>query len=120
MILRLPCPALAGRRDVEIRLVLDLAGGVARRLVDIHDRLVARVGGIELALERAFDALVGAGIAERGAVRERLDGREADLGDAGRGGGGDEDERAGERGCDDGSMHGLAPPPCRLSYRGDE
>ncbi len=78
---QLAAAARGSRRpeDVEIGLVLDAPRRVPRRLVEVDDYLVARVGRIELALERAAHALVGAGLAEARAAREALDGGDIDL-----------------------------------------
>ncbi len=82
-------------QNEEIGLVFDEAPRIARRLVEIDDRLVLRRLRIELALGGAAHALIGAGLAERLALRERLDGVDPDLGDAGV-------RRTGERCCDQG------------------
>ena len=76
-------------QNEDIGVVLDHAAGIARRLVEIDDDAVARIGGIELALGRADDALVGAGRAERGAVGEGLDLVDGERGDARLGGRGE-------------------------------
>ena len=70
-------------QDEEIGLVFDEAARIARRLVEIDDRLVLRRLRIELALGGAAHALIGTGLAERLALRERLDGIDLDLGDTG-------------------------------------
>ena len=70
-------------QDEEIGLVFDEAARIARRLVEIDDRLVLRRLRIELAPGGAAHTLIGAGLAERLALRERLDGVDLDLGDAG-------------------------------------
>ena len=61
-----------GLEDVEVGGILDHAARVARRLVEIDDRGVERMRGIELAVEAADDLLVGADLAEGLPGRERL------------------------------------------------
>jgi len=53
--------------------VLDPAGGIARRLVDQGDAAVGRRGGIDFAAGDGDDALIGAHLAERRAIGQRLD-----------------------------------------------
>src|SRR5262249_53952563 len=63
---------ILGRQDVEVGRELDLAGAVARREIQVDDRLIARVLGIDGEADDARDFLIGPGVAERLAPGERL------------------------------------------------
>ncbi len=75
--------------DVEVERVLDLAAGVPRRELDVHDHGVLRVEGIDLAERLADDLLVLSDARPRiAAKRRRFGGRDLDPDDAGVGGAG--------------------------------
>jgi hypothetical protein len=88
-----------GAEDEDVGLVLDHAVRVARRLGEVEDPLVARIGGVELALGGAGDPFIGAGAAELGPRRERFGRAEPQFGDAalGRARGDEGQARAGEQ-----------------------
>src|SRR5262249_17514405 len=85
----------------------DLPLRVARRLVEIDDRGVEGVGGVERAVIAADDLLIGAGRAERLAGRERLALRDLDASHARLGGG----PRCGKQKGDVCEFH-RCPPWC--------
>ena len=60
-------------QDEDVGRVLDLAAGVARRLVDQRDALVGGIGRIDFAACGRDHALIGADLAEGGAFGQRLD-----------------------------------------------
>jgi hypothetical protein len=60
-------------QDEDVGRIFDLAAGVARRLVDIGDALVGGIVRIDLTARGADHALIGADLAERGAVGQGFD-----------------------------------------------
>jgi len=78
--------ALGGRgraQNENIDLVAHHAAGIARGLVEIDDNGVVWRLGIKLTPCHTPDPHIGAGLAEGLALRERRDGIDPDLGDAG-------------------------------------
>ena len=70
-------------QDVDVRRVLDLAGGVRRSESEIGDDRVATSGRIDLAVRAAGELLVLADRAERCPFeRRRLHARDLDTGDS--------------------------------------
>lgn len=84
-LLPVSCARKAPRHE-DIGAVLDHAARVPPRFRQIDDAEIGGVRGIELALGRADDALMGAGIADAHAVGKRLDLVDDDGGDFGLGG----------------------------------
>ncbi len=70
-------------QDKKLARVFDATRGIARRLVDVDDDLVARVSGIKHALEAAAHALVGAGRAKAGAFGKGFHSDNPDFGEHG-------------------------------------
>ncbi len=58
---------IAGLQDHDIGGKLDLAGSVARRLIEVRNHLVTRIGGINDKVDLAGEPFVGAGRSERAA-----------------------------------------------------
>src|SRR5262249_16955352 len=71
-----------GPEGVEVGGVLDLSLRIPRRLVEVDDRGVERMGGIERTVIAAHDLLIGAGRSERLAGREWLALADLDARDA--------------------------------------